>query len=54
MKADDDEDEEDEVRHLTSDEAKNLAYSLRKKILPGLNESERAHLIAMVDTIVEV
>lgn len=48
-------DEDDDViRHLTVNEAKNLAHSLKKKILPGLNENERIHLIAMVDTIVEV
>lgn len=48
-------DEDDDiVRRITANEAKNLAHSLRTKILPGLNENERVHLIAMVDTIVEV
>ncbi|KAI8095298.1 RAVE protein 1 C terminal-domain-containing protein [Thamnidium elegans] len=48
-------DEDDDiVRHLTANEAKNLAHSLKTKILPGLNETERVHLIAMVDTIVEI
>lgn len=46
--------DDDAIRHLTLNEAKNLAHSLKKKILPGLNENERIHLIAMVDTIVEV
>lgn len=46
--------DDDAIRYLTLNEAKNLAYSLKKKILPGLNENERIHLIAMVDTIVEV
>lgn len=48
------EDDADTVRVLTSNEAKNLAHYLKVKVLPGLNESERIHLIAMVDTIVEV
>lgn len=47
-------DDDDIVRHLTANEAKNLAHSLKTKVLPGLNENERVHLIAMVDTIVEV
>lgn len=48
------EDDDDTVRPLTSNEARNLAHYLKVKVLPGLNESERIHLIAMVDTIVEV
>ncbi|GAA5804339.1 hypothetical protein HPULCUR_009827 [Helicostylum pulchrum] len=47
-------DDDDIVRHLTANEAKNLAHSLKTKVLPGLNENERVHLIAMVDTIVEI
>lgn len=47
-------DDDDVVRALTSNEAKNLAHYLKVKVLPGLNENERIHLIAMVDTIVEV
>lgn len=46
--------DDDTVRALTSNEAKNLAHYLKVKELPGLNQSERIHLIAMVDTIVEV
>ncbi|KAF1802905.1 RAVE protein 1 C terminal-domain-containing protein [Mucor lusitanicus] len=46
--------DDDTVRALTSNEAKNLAHYLKVKELPGLNQSERIHLIAMVDTIVEI
>ncbi|KAI8640796.1 RAVE protein 1 C terminal-domain-containing protein [Parasitella parasitica] len=47
-------DSDDGVRLLTTNEAKNLAHCLKVKVLPGLNENERTHLIAMVDTIVEI
>ncbi|KAL7308090.1 regulator of (H+)-ATPase in vacuolar membrane, variant 3 [Mucor circinelloides] len=47
-------DDDDAARALTSNEAKNLAHYLKVKVLPGLNENERIHLIAMVDTIVEI
>jgi hypothetical protein len=47
-------DDEDSVRYLTSSEAKNLAQCLKTKNLPGLNDNERIHLVAMVNTIVEV
>ncbi|CEP07241.1 hypothetical protein [Parasitella parasitica] len=49
-----DDDDDDCVRPLTANEAKNLAHCLKAKVLPGLNENERIHLIAMVDTIVEI
>lgn len=47
-------DDENSVRYLTSNEAKNLAHCLKTKNLPGLNDSDRIHLVAMVNTIVEV
>ncbi|KAI8367413.1 RAVE protein 1 C terminal-domain-containing protein [Choanephora cucurbitarum] len=46
--------DDDPTRHLTLNEAKNLAYSLKSKSLPGINENEKMHLIAMVNTIVEI
>ncbi|KAI8047369.1 RAVE protein 1 C terminal-domain-containing protein [Gilbertella persicaria] len=46
--------DDDHVRHLTLNEAKNLIHSLKSKSLPGLNENEKTHLIAMVNTIVEI
>ncbi|KAG2213642.1 hypothetical protein INT46_000817 [Mucor plumbeus] len=47
-------DDDDNVRSLTENEAKNLAHCLKMKFLPGLNENEQIHLVAMVDTIVEI
>lgn len=49
-----DDEDNDNVRPITQNEAKNLAHYLKSKSLPGLSENERIHLIAMVDTIVEV
>ncbi|KAG1472233.1 hypothetical protein G6F56_001663 [Rhizopus delemar] len=46
--------DEDEVRFMTSNEAKNLAYSLKHKNLPGLSKKDKFQLIAMVNTIVEI
>ncbi|KAI8370276.1 RAVE protein 1 C terminal-domain-containing protein [Blakeslea trispora] len=41
-------------RHMTLNEAKNLVYSLKPKSLPGINDKEKAHLIAMINTIAEI
>jgi hypothetical protein len=47
-------DDDEAVRPLTENEAKNLSHILKSKSLPGLNENDRMHLVAMVNTIVEV
>lgn len=49
-----DEDDDEEIRTMTANEAKNLAYSLKSKNLPGLTQSDKYQLIAMVNAIVEV
>ncbi|KAI9477753.1 MAG: RAVE protein 1 C terminal-domain-containing protein [Benjaminiella poitrasii] len=49
-----DDDDDNFVRSLTANEAKNLTYALKRKRLPGLDENEKIRLIAMVDTIVEI
>ncbi|KAI8988974.1 RAVE protein 1 C terminal-domain-containing protein [Pilobolus umbonatus] len=47
-------DSDDDARPLTDNEVKNLIYQLKSRSLPGLNETEKMHLIALVDTIVEL
>lgn len=49
-----DEDDDEEIRAMTANEAKNLACSLKSKKLPGLTQSDKYQLIAMVNAIVEV
>ncbi|RCH95795.1 regulator of (H+)-ATPase in vacuolar membrane, partial [Rhizopus azygosporus] len=49
-----DEDDDEEIRTMTANEAKNLAYSLKSKNLPGLTQSDKYQLIAMVNAIVEI
>ncbi|KAG0842100.1 hypothetical protein G6F19_001183 [Rhizopus arrhizus] len=49
-----DDEEDEEVRFMTSNEAKNLAHCLKHKNLPGLSKRDKYQLIAMVNTIVEI
>ncbi|KAI9492527.1 RAVE protein 1 C terminal-domain-containing protein [Zychaea mexicana] len=47
-------DDEDDTRPLTRQETRYLVDQLKRRQLPGLSDHEKIHLVAMIDTFVEI